>query len=206
MKTLKTHFDVVHDMLNASGFGYDEMKQCVVAEKTVWDAYLQELCIIFGKDRANGKEAATPNDVLEALEDEELDKEKEADNDDVENPLDDILIPLIVGNTSKTCSKKKRKKKSQSGEEMILEMVKSSSSFIGSKMDSSSERISRAIEDASVKDMKLKLNEELKKLSGFSMVERHRATAKLARDHDLLDIFFTIEDEEKEAWVKEVVL
>ena len=43
VKTLKQNFAIVHDMLcgpNTSGFGYDDMTKCVVAERIVWDAYL----------------------------------------------------------------------------------------------------------------------------------------------------------------------
>ena len=44
VKTLKQNFAIVHDMLcgpNTSGFGYDDTTKCVVAERAVWDAYLQ---------------------------------------------------------------------------------------------------------------------------------------------------------------------
>ena len=44
MKTLKTNFQIVHDMLtgpNCSGFGWDTEKKIVTAEKPVWDEYIQ---------------------------------------------------------------------------------------------------------------------------------------------------------------------
>ena len=44
VKTLKQNFVIVHDILcgpNTSGFGYDDTTKCVVAERAVWDAYLQ---------------------------------------------------------------------------------------------------------------------------------------------------------------------
>ena len=44
MKTLKTHFQVVHDMLTGpycSGFGWDNERKIVTVEQPVWDAYLQ---------------------------------------------------------------------------------------------------------------------------------------------------------------------
>lgn len=46
MKTLKTHFQVVHEMLTGpfcSGFGWDNDRKTVTAEKSVWEAYLQVL-------------------------------------------------------------------------------------------------------------------------------------------------------------------
>ncbi|GER47433.1 DNA-binding storekeeper protein-relatedtranscriptional regulator, partial [Striga asiatica] len=44
IKTLKRDFNIVYDMLNGpntSGFGMDPIKKCIVAEKAVWDSYLQ---------------------------------------------------------------------------------------------------------------------------------------------------------------------
>ena len=44
IKILKQNFAIVHDMLcgpNTSRFGYDNTRKCVVAERAVWDAYLQ---------------------------------------------------------------------------------------------------------------------------------------------------------------------
>ncbi|KAF4370719.1 hypothetical protein F8388_025098 [Cannabis sativa] len=42
--TLKTHFQVVHEMLTrpfCGGFGWDSNRKTVTAEKSVWEAYLQ---------------------------------------------------------------------------------------------------------------------------------------------------------------------
>jgi hypothetical protein len=41
MKTWKTHFSIVYDMVHTSGFGWDEEKTCVVAEDSVWDEYVK---------------------------------------------------------------------------------------------------------------------------------------------------------------------
>jgi hypothetical protein len=44
LKTLKKDFQVIHAMLcgpNASGFGWDNVRKCVVAEDAVWQAYVQ---------------------------------------------------------------------------------------------------------------------------------------------------------------------
>ncbi|KAA8546828.1 hypothetical protein F0562_003248 [Nyssa sinensis] len=72
---------------NTSGFGWNNDKKCVVAEPHVWEEYMkshkgavmfknkslpyfEEFLIIFGKDRATGRNAQTAADVVE-----ELDKE-----------------------------------------------------------------------------------------------------------------------------------
>ncbi|XP_047335415.1 uncharacterized protein LOC124938936 [Impatiens glandulifera] len=66
IKTLKTHFGTVYDMLygSTSGFGWDSIRKCVVVDKHSHKnaapfkdksfCYFNELTIIFGVDRANG--------------------------------------------------------------------------------------------------------------------------------------------------------
>ncbi|GER42328.1 galactose oxidase/kelch repeat superfamily protein [Striga asiatica] len=44
IKTLKRDFNIVYDMLNGpntSGFGMDPIRKCIVAEKSVWDPYIE---------------------------------------------------------------------------------------------------------------------------------------------------------------------
>nr|KAJ0224463.1 hypothetical protein LSAT_V11C100049910 [Lactuca sativa] len=74
MKTWKNHFNIMRDMAygtNTSGFGWDTDKCYVTADAEVWDEYIKShkgaacfrdkpfpqfdnLCKIFGKDRATG--------------------------------------------------------------------------------------------------------------------------------------------------------
>lgn len=54
MKTLKTHFQIVHEMLtgpNCSGFGWDPDRKTVTAEKPVWEAYLKVLIKLFTNEK-----------------------------------------------------------------------------------------------------------------------------------------------------------
>ncbi|CAL5442710.1 unnamed protein product [Camellia sinensis] len=87
VQTLKRDTGTVFDVVNGvgcSGFGWDFNTNMVVAEKQVWDGYVQShkraahwknrsfphcdmLCIIFEKDRAMGKDAVTADDVLEEV-------------------------------------------------------------------------------------------------------------------------------------------
>ena len=41
MKTWNKHFNIVYDMVHTSGFGWDEEKNCVVAEDSVWEEYVK---------------------------------------------------------------------------------------------------------------------------------------------------------------------
>ncbi|PON78101.1 hypothetical protein TorRG33x02_239380 [Trema orientale] len=87
MKTLKAQFYIVHEMLtglNCSGFGCDADRKLMYAEKLVWDAYLQshkeatpfkhkafpyyeDLCLVFGKDRATGNDAEGLADTIDDI-------------------------------------------------------------------------------------------------------------------------------------------
>ncbi|KAF7826811.1 Myb/SANT-like domain containing protein [Senna tora] len=86
-KTLKATWKDVHDMAygnNTSGFGWDPDRCMLTAEKDVWDSYIRsykkcapsrtkqfplfdQLIELFHKDRANGKDAQSPADVVEEL-------------------------------------------------------------------------------------------------------------------------------------------
>ncbi|KAI4350192.1 hypothetical protein L6164_004668 [Bauhinia variegata] len=83
-KTLKNRWQIVHDMLywpNSSRFGWDSVNNAVIADNAVWVEYVKlhkkaalfrhipfpyfdNLCIVWAKDSASGKEAETINDIL----------------------------------------------------------------------------------------------------------------------------------------------
>ncbi|PWA69218.1 hypothetical protein CTI12_AA236870 [Artemisia annua] len=91
LKTWRTNFSIVHDMIlgsNTSGFGWDPDKCVLTAPDDVWDSYLKthpeatkfrdksfplyhKLSTVFGKDRANGSRAIDlgDDDVVSATED-----------------------------------------------------------------------------------------------------------------------------------------
>ncbi|XVF44950.1 hypothetical protein PTKIN_Ptkin02bG0164300 [Pterospermum kingtungense] len=90
MKTLKTQYREVADMLGhaGSGFGWDDVNKCVTCDLDVWNGWLKghkdaaglgnkpfphfdELALIFGKDRATGEGAEAPADAVETIDVEE---------------------------------------------------------------------------------------------------------------------------------------
>ncbi|XP_076891041.1 uncharacterized protein At2g29880-like [Bidens hawaiensis] len=134
IKTLKKDWQIVFDMLNAtSGFGYDKEKNCVTTNVPgVWESYLEnhreatkwqnkklphyeELCVIFGKDRALGNRAKSVIEMEDELnnEDHEHEQEQERDDDfDVEmedNHDGNNSTPSVqVEETSSVCTKKRK--------------------------------------------------------------------------------------------------
>ncbi|KAG8372793.1 hypothetical protein BUALT_Bualt12G0103900 [Buddleja alternifolia] len=211
----------VHDMLtgpNCSGFGYDNWTGCLVAEKAVWEPYLKpfphykQLCIVFGKDRATRIDVETPADVIEDLEAEEQ-RRSQTDDENIGFGLDGVDAamsfddsPKVGVNNESTLKGKKRKKKANHSVEVIIcNVMKESTEMLGSKMETSSLRLSMAIEDEIINDLKRKLNGELMKLDGLARAERIKATIAIGKDRDLTQIFFTIDDNDKEDWVREAI-
>ncbi|KAI4332598.1 hypothetical protein L6164_017493 [Bauhinia variegata] len=97
MKTLRIIYAIVYDMLNQSGFGWnDETKMIIVDSDDLWNEYikshpnakdyrnaqillLDKLALVFGKDRATGKGVVALADVVEQLEEENNNDEVEID-------------------------------------------------------------------------------------------------------------------------------
>ncbi|KAI9111764.1 hypothetical protein K1719_017454 [Acacia pycnantha] len=91
IKTMKVAWQAVYDMVygaNTSGFGWDADRQCVVADKEVWDEYIkvhkragtyrnkclphfQDMCFIWSKDRAVGDYCKSPKGMVEEIHEEE---------------------------------------------------------------------------------------------------------------------------------------
>ncbi|KAF4356152.1 hypothetical protein F8388_012302 [Cannabis sativa] len=72
MKTLKTHFQIVHEMLtgpNCSGFGWDPEKQMVTAEKPVWEAYYRAPPIQSDGSSKKKQKSSSLGDIAEAIKD-----------------------------------------------------------------------------------------------------------------------------------------
>ncbi|KAJ7964861.1 Myb/SANT-like domain containing protein [Quillaja saponaria] len=104
MKRLKTQYNLVCEMMNMSGFRWNDEKQCIeVDDDDLWDTYVQReprakdlrnmafplferLGKVFGKYHANGKGALVPVDV-------------ETDRDEEKN-MDEIGVDVVAPSTS----------------------------------------------------------------------------------------------------------
>ncbi|KAM0049440.1 putative Myb/SANT-like domain-containing protein [Helianthus debilis subsp. tardiflorus] len=125
IKTLKRDWAAFYDMLNTSGFGYDTVKHSVTASTDVWNSYIathkhggkwknktlpryEDLCVIFGKDRAQGKKAKT---VIEMEEEVNLVEEEHQRNEDFDEISHNVGTDssLQVEETSSVRSKKRKR-------------------------------------------------------------------------------------------------
>ncbi|KAK0571244.1 hypothetical protein LWI29_013056 [Acer saccharum] len=109
VKTWKKDYRVVYDMINTSGFGWNNVRKCVeVDSNEAWHSYVQHhkqakgwrdkpfplyerLAYIFGKDRATGKTAYAPKNLAADVE--------EDDNFDNEVEMPGNFSPMSVNQT-----------------------------------------------------------------------------------------------------------
>ncbi|KAL5574249.1 hypothetical protein UlMin_023846 [Ulmus minor] len=238
MKTLKTQFYVVHEMLtgpNCSGFGWDSDRKMVTAEKPIWDAYLQvifilvvvcflftlcdfhkdatpyktkafpfydELCLVFGKDRATGKDAENIVDAAEEI-------QRSGENNDMSE--DNINNTENMGfadaknsefmSQSRSDGSSKRKKRSKSTND-LEEAIKDAAYAIAKEMKDSSTRLSEAMIDKEMNERQMGVNDELMRTTWLNMLERHKAALLITRDTRTLNAFTSMKDDEKDVWIR----
>ncbi|KDO57232.1 hypothetical protein CISIN_1g022123mg [Citrus sinensis] len=223
IKTLKMQFRTLHDMLtgpNCRGFNWDPQRKIVTAEKAVWDAYIQaanfknkafphyeDLCTIYGKDHATGRNAVAPADVVEKIERTRVNNGTEGKNlnlngEDVRNDVDDNMAFSHTRQMHpKTSNSSSRKRGRDEDSEDSVESLKELAILIVREMKESSSRLSQAI-GQEINDKQVGLNGELKKITSLTTVERLKATRLIARDNAALNVFYSLSDEDRKVWVK----
>ncbi|KAF4403807.1 hypothetical protein G4B88_014263 [Cannabis sativa] len=226
VKTLKTHFQIVHEMLTGrfcSGFRWDSNRKTVTAEKPVWKAYLQshkeaapfkiksfpwydDLCAVFGKDRATGKYAETVTDVVEELEAEKEnttlgeDDFSNADNvDEVESmSVSDATRAAQSYTQSDGSSKKKRK---AANHEEHSNALTQSACILAEVIEKASIRLSKAIGEG-LNEKHMQLGKELERTTTLTTAQRHKVARMIMEDNALVSYFFSIPDDEKDEWAR----
>ncbi|KAL6545616.1 hypothetical protein OROGR_009490 [Orobanche gracilis] len=206
IKTLKSDWSAVHDMLawnGTSGFGWDSENHMLEAPQPVWQAYIQahknaaklrgkkfphywDLCLVFGKDRANGRDAQTAVDIVSEIstqETEQVDETQEAggglDDFDDEQPQKNLQMLL---------------EKNQSAE------------IIGAEIRGATNIFNRVFgTESNREELRNKLFEEMNKIEGLTIRECDRAVCKLAQNEELMVIFFKVDEDRKLGWVKNVL-
>ncbi|KAJ8747769.1 hypothetical protein K2173_011421 [Erythroxylum novogranatense] len=227
-KLLKKQYHAIYDARNSgetSGFGWDDEKKCVTADIDVWSAYLKthpdnsfmrnrsfpyydKLAIIWGQDRATGKNAEAPVDMLEnIIREENLDEENEASNgeEDVEPRRDQ---PIRDNSQGEGSSKKTHRKRRRSTDSLVscLERI---TEKLTEGFEKSNEQMAKVAESIIAPNQKesenrQKLDEELCKLTFLTQAERIRAGIKLVNNPNYLEYFFTLKDADKEEYLKQI--
>ncbi|KAF4395888.1 hypothetical protein G4B88_028058 [Cannabis sativa] len=221
MKTLKTHFQIVHEML--TGPFCSGNRKTVIAEKSVWEAYLQShkeaapfkiksfpwydnLCAVFGKDRATEKHAEIVTDVFEELEAEKENTTLGEDDFSNANNVDEVesmsVSDATRGAQSHTqldgSSKKKRK---AANHEELSNALTQPACILAEVIEKASIRFSKAIgEDLNEKHMQLE--KELERTTTVTTTQRHKVARMIMQDNALVSYFFSVPDDEKDEWAR----
>ncbi|PPD94484.1 hypothetical protein GOBAR_DD08499 [Gossypium barbadense] len=170
IRLLKRKWSIICDMLNGqsnSDFGWDEHRQLVVAEDTVWDSYLRshkeaaqfrhrtfpyydQLTAIYTRDRATRKDALTAADVLEEINaSTDMNEERNSFYDcEADISLDDIDVsttePRRDRDQGGSSSSNKKKKKSDARDNMSSSFNEAAT-LLAENMRAICEQISRSI-------------------------------------------------------------
>ncbi|KAK9056344.1 hypothetical protein SSX86_027434 [Deinandra increscens subsp. villosa] len=222
VKTMKSDWSAVYDMLswnNTSGFGWDYQNAMLDAPQPVWQAYILvhknaakwrgkkfphywDLCNVFGKDRANGRDAQTAADILSDINREE----QEATGDG----LDDIDVDLPLNNppygASTEESSIQRKRKRRNSWDPLMNSLKESAEIISAEIRGASNTFSRVFgTESNREELRNNLFAEMNKVEGLTIRECDRAVCKLAQNEELMVVFFKVDQERKLQWVKNML-
>ncbi|KAF7813077.1 uncharacterized protein G2W53_034053 [Senna tora] len=205
---------------NTIGFGWDDDRQLVVAERDVWEAYIKfhpdakqfryksfpylaDLTKVWGKDRATGAEARDAEDINETA-NEDLDGLDNLGNSGQnqtplgQNSSDDMTQPPPT-NCEVASTSRKRKRTSPSND--VIEGFKEVTERFLQLLDKLAEGIDRNARDKDPYQKRVALCQALAKVDGLTDDELVRAHLRLSGDPVMLVAFFSLEDRFKLRWL-----
>ncbi|KAK7854406.1 hypothetical protein CFP56_032244 [Quercus suber] len=80
----------------------------------------------------------------------------------------------------------------------MVEVMKEVAIILAAQLKDASNNLSKGVIGVLAAESWSKINEELLKLLGLTTKERHRATKLIACQHELIDVFLSMLDVEKE--------
>ncbi|KAF4381917.1 hypothetical protein F8388_000611 [Cannabis sativa] len=205
------------EMKLKDGFGWDSNRKIVIAEKSVWEAYLQshkeaapfkiksfpwydDLCAVFGKDRATGKHAETVTDIVEELETKKENTTLGEDDFSNANNVDEVESMSVSDATrgaqshtqSDGSSKKKRK---VANHEELSNALTQSACIIAEVIEKASIRLSKAI---GLNEKHMQLEKELERTTTLTTAQRHKVARMIMQDNALVSYIFSVPNDEKD--------
>ncbi|PWA91028.1 myb/SANT-like domain, Harbinger transposase-derived nuclease domain protein [Artemisia annua] len=234
VKTLKKDWNAVYDMLNGpntSGFCFLGDTNMLDAPESVWDDYLAhnpksskwktkefphyyDLCMVFGKDRAQGNGAMNiveikddtnidvpdSGDGLDGTMDENIDTRSNT-NDHVEEPSSVRSEKRKSRADEEPSSVRSRKEKSRV--DPMVDVLSEACNILGDHLYKAATKMSREVEleEAFEKKVDMVIS-ELSKMKSLSRMERFKAIDIITSNPRHVKIFWGLIDEEREAWVR----
>ncbi|KAI3824767.1 hypothetical protein L1987_06238 [Smallanthus sonchifolius] len=158
-----------------------------------------DLCIVFGKDRANGRDAQTAADIISDINREE----PEATVDG----LDDMDVNQPLKSPSDVASREEsRKRKRRNSWDPLMNSLKESAEIIGAEIREATNTFNRVFgTESNREELRNNLFAEMNKVEGLTIRECDKAVCKLAQNEELMVIFFKVDEERKLGWVKNML-
>lgn len=160
--------------------------------------FYEKLVIVFGKDRASGSTSDNQTNILKEV-------YKEQRNTNEENSVDiaedsDTSFSSLHSPRNEGASHQNKKRRVD--ESMKID-IKEAASVIANEIAKASELFSKAIGvDAEISEKRKKINSEIKKIPNLTVAEAIKAVCHIASHLELIDVFFSMEEENKEQLVR----
>ncbi|KAM5550510.1 hypothetical protein ABKV19_027590 [Rosa sericea] len=205
LKKLKKDYSIIYDMMNKSGFAWNDIKKCIeVDSNEVWDTYVQHnkkakgwrnkkyplfdrLATIFGGDRATGNVAEVPADMME---------EQSNNEDDI--GLENNTSPMSMSKDSTGQSQVCQKKRKRNDEDKIMLALDKLFEESGKRMQLVTDAIVKGNEDRS------DIAKELKKM-GLSVLDQIEALKIILDKPHNISVFMSLDDEVRKVYVENLL-
>ncbi|XP_050238806.1 uncharacterized protein LOC126688223 isoform X2 [Mercurialis annua] len=169
--------------------------------KSLW--YFEEFSMIYGKDRATGKDAQGVEDILEEI---QVVEETGGGDNEVESEAHGTSEASVIGTNGKTddASSKKQKSKGSSTESFTAESIMNAAILLSKEMKEIGKEISKSLGvELTIQEKAEQLFGVLNDIEGLTMIEKFAALRKIPKDPTQMLVFFSIPVEHKLLWVKE---
>jgi hypothetical protein len=132
----------------------------------------EDLCIVYAKDHATGKDAQAPMDMCK-----EILHEKEDENNGLEEFHEDMSCMQLStnGNGGEGRSGRKRKRSSKSTEDNIAHTIREVGNQLAANLITTSDNLSKAVMGSVERELRLKVNDELSKIIDLSNKDHLKA-------------------------------
>ncbi|XVF65853.1 hypothetical protein PTKIN_Ptkin09bG0284400 [Pterospermum kingtungense] len=222
IKTLKKDWAIVYDMVNGdhtSGFGWDSERNMVTAEDSVWESYLishkdaapfrtrrfhffNELCEIYAKDHATGKDAQTAADILEEIQTEGIHGSPSVGLEDEFHSQhvgsDDMEISFAPPNSSS-----KKRKASEINEPNTADAFIKATTLLTDKMVEVGEKLSQCVgTEMRLEKRAEELDVALDEIEGLTEDEKDIALSKIPDHPSQMVVFFSLLPSRRLRWVR----
>ncbi|CAL9001715.1 unnamed protein product [Prunus brigantina] len=196
LKKWKKQYSIVYDMINTSGFAWNDIKKCHHKEAAEWRSkpfpLFNRLSNIFGKDRANWQRAEVPADMMEEQSNNEVNAS--------DNCVQEDASPMSLnkeGSQSMNSQNKRKRAASSSDEAKIVTVLEKLFEASGKRMQMVIEAIIKGNED------QYDIAKELKKM-GFSPLDQIAALKLILEKPQNICMFMSLDDDIKKVFVEQL--